>query len=219
MKRQQYSRGSIHPSTIMIVVLTILFIGAGAFGVWAYMQYQEARTDVDGQIDKAVVQAKKEQAIEDEVKIQAAKEDPYSQFVGPEDYGRVTFEYPRNWSVYEASDVSSGRGTYKAYLNPTFVPLISNSDNRYALRVTIEDKQYETVIRSYESKVEKGDLRSQSFTVDDQTGIRIDGEFSSKIRGAAVIFKIRDKTLTIQTDADTFKPKFDEIIKTIQFNK
>jgi hypothetical protein len=217
--KQQFTRGSIHPSTIMIVVLTILFIGAGAFGVWSYMQYREAKTDVDGQIDAAVAIAKKEQAIEDEVKIQAAKENPYSQFVGPDDYGRVTFEYPRNWSVYEASDVSSGRGTYKAYLNPTFVPLISKSDNRYALRVTIEDKQYETVLRSYESRVEKGDLRSQSFTVDDQTGTRIDGEFSSKIRGAMVIFKIRDKTLTIQTDADTFKPKFDEIVKTIQFNK
>ena len=217
--KQQFTRGSIHPSTIMIVVLTILFIGAGAFGVWSYMQYREAKTDVDSQIDAAVAIAKKEQAIEDEVKIQAAKENPYSQFVGPDDYGRVTFEYPRNWSVYEASDVSSGRGTYRAYLNPTFVPLISKSDNRYALRVTIEDKQYESVLRSYESRVEKGDLRSQSFTVDDQTGTRIDGEFSSKIRGAAVIFKIRDKTLTIQTDADTFKPKFDEIVKTIQFNK
>ena len=217
--KQQFTRGSIHPSTIMIVVLTILFIGAGAFGVWSYMQYREAKTDVDGQIDAAVAIAKKEQAIEDEVKIQAAKENPYSQFVGPDDYGRVTFEYPRNWSVYEASDVSSGRGTYRAYLNPTFVPLISKSDNRYALRVTIEDKQYESVLRSYESRVEKGDLRSQSFTVDDQTGTRIDGEFSSKIRGAMVIFKIRDKTLTIQTDADTFKPKFDEIVKTIQFNK
>ena len=218
MKRQ-YERGSIHSSTIMIVILTLLFIGAGAFGVWAYMQYDAKRTDVDGQIATAVASAKNEQAKEDEEKIQAAKENPYSQFVGPEDYGRVTFEYPRNWSVYEAADVSGGSGTYKAYLNPTLVPLISKGDNRYALRVTIEDKQYESVLKSYESKVEKGDLKSQSFSVDGETGTRIDGSFSDTVRGAAVVLKIRDKTLTIQTDADTFKPYFEKIIKTIQFNR
>lgn len=218
MKRQ-YERGSIHPSTIIIVIMTMLFIGAGAFGVWAYMQYDAKRTDVDGQIAIAVADAKNEQAKADEKKIQAAKENPYSQFVGPEDYGRVTFDYPRNWSVYEAADVSSGRGTYKAYLNPALVPLISNSDNRYALRVTIEDKQYESVLKSFESKVEKGDLKSKSFSADGETGTRLDGTFSEKVRGAAVIFKIRDKTLTIQTDADTFKPYFEKIIKTIQFNR
>jgi hypothetical protein len=48
--------------------------------------------------------------------------------------------------------------------------------------------------------------------------IRLDGSFSTDIRGSAVIFKIRDKTVTIRTDADTFKPDFENIIKTINFN-
>lgn len=216
--KSSYQSGAIHPSTVVIVVMTMLFIGASAFGVWSYMQFDEKRTDVDGQISTAVLDAKNEQAKEDEKKIQAAKEEPYSQFVGPEDYGRVTFEYPRNWSVYESTDVSSGRGTYKAYLNPVLVPPIGSTD-RFALRVTIEDKQYDSVISSYQRKVESGDLKSQSFSVDGQTGTRIDGDLSSDVRGAAVLFKIRDKTLTIQTDAGVFKPYFDKIIKTIQFNK
>lgn len=202
----------------MIVVMTMLFIGASAFGFWAYMQFDEKRTDVDGQIATAVLDAKNEQAKEDEKKIQAAKEEPYSQFVGPEDYGRVTFEYPRNWSVYESTDVSKGSGTYRAYLNPVLVPPIGSTD-RFALRVTIEDKQYDSIVSSYQRKVESGDIKSQSFSVDDQVGTRLDGEISNDIRGAAVLFKIRDKTLTIQTDADVFKPYFNKIIKTIQFNK
>lgn len=202
----------------MIVVLTILFIGAAAFGVWAYLQYDEKKTDVDGQIATAVAAAKNEQAKEDEIKIQKAKEEPYNQFVGPEDYGRVTFEYPRNWSVYEATDVSGGRGDYEAYLNPVVVPTI-RGDNRYALRVTIEDEAYDSIIEDYQRDVEDGALKSQSFSVDGQTGTRLDGTFDRDVRGAAVVFKIRDKTLTIRTDADTFKPYFETIIKTIQFNK
>ena len=51
-----------------------------------------------------------------------------------------------------------------------------------------------------------------------QSGTRLDGKFSDDIRGAAVIYKIRDKTAVIQTDADTFKADFDALIKTITFN-
>lgn len=212
-------RGGIHPSTIIIIVLALLTVGAAVFGGWAYVQYDAARTDVDGQIATAVATAKNEQAKEDEKKIQAAREEPYTQFVGPTDYGRVTFDYPRNWSVYEATDVSSGRGTYQAYLNPVVVPPINGRDNRYALRVTIEDKSYDDIIDDYRRDVENGTLSSRGFSVDGQSGTRLDGEFGRDVRGAAVVFKIRDKTLTIQTEADTFKPYFEKIIKTIQFNK
>lgn len=218
MKTHLYARGSVHPSTIIIIVLTLLVIAAASFGAWAYLQYDEKRTDVDGQIATAVAEAKNEQAKEDEVKIQAAKENPYSQFVGPADYGRVTFEYPRNWSVYEATDVSGGSGDYEAYLNPLVVPPIER-DARYALRVTIVDEAYDSVLEEYSGAIEEGVLTAKSFTVDKETGTRLDGSFDDDIRGAAVIFKIRDKTLTIQTDANTFKPYFEKIIQTIQFNR
>lgn len=218
MKTHLSVRGGVHPSTIIIIVLTLLVIGVASFGAWAFLQYDEKRTDVDGQIATAVAEAKNEQAKEDEVKIQAAKENPFSQFVGPADYGRVTFDYPRNWSVYEATDVSDGSGDYEAYLNPLVVPPIEN-DARYALRVTIVDEAYDSVLDDYQGEIEDGLLTSESITVDQETGTRLDGAFSDEVRGAAVIFKIRDKTLTIQTDADTFKPYFEKIVPTIQFNR
>lgn len=218
MKAHLYERGGIHPSTIIIIVLTLLVIGAASFGAWAYLQYDEKRTDVDGQIAQAVAEARNEEAKITEQKVQAAKENPFSQFVGPADYGRVTFEYPRNWSVYEATDVSDGSGDYEAYLNPLVVPPVER-DTRYALRVTIVDEAYDSVLEDYSGEIQEGLLTSKSFSVDDETGTRLDGSFSEDVRGAAVIFKIRDKTLTIQTDANTFKPYFEEIIKTIQFNR
>jgi hypothetical protein len=55
--------------------------------------------------------------------------------------------------------------------------------------------------------------------VNGENGVRLDGNFSDEIRGAAVIFKIRDKTAVLRTDADTFKPDFETLIKTVTFVK
>jgi len=54
---------------------------------------------------------------------------------------------------------------------------------------------------------------------DGNNGTRLDGAFTKDIRGYAVIFKIRDKTLTIRTDANTFKSDFNKLINTIKFNE
>ena len=83
--------------------------------------------------------------------------------MGPEDYGRLTFQYPKNWSVYVDKDVTKG-GTYSAYLNPVTVPPVSSSQ-QYALRVTIEEKDYDKVLASYDASVKKGDLSSSSVKV------------------------------------------------------
>lgn len=201
---------------IAIVGLIILVLAAGSFGIWAYMNFDEQKTNVQGKIDLAVAEAKKVQAdIEDKKFIEREKE-PNREFVGPEDYGRLTFSYPKTWSVYEAKDTSNG-GAYEAYLNPVTVPPIS-AKQQYALRVTIVEKDYDQVVRGYESLVKKGDLRSSATSATGHSGTRLDGSFTKDIRGAAVIYKIRDKTITLRTDADTFKPDFEKLIKTIDFN-
>jgi hypothetical protein len=66
--------------------------------------------------------------------------------------------------------------------------------------------------------VNKGDLKSSAVQINGEAGTRLDGAFSKDIRGSAVIFKIRDKTVTIRTDADTFKADFDALVATIKFN-
>ncbi|MEP6710724.1 MAG: hypothetical protein ABJA64_03310, partial [Candidatus Saccharibacteria bacterium] len=162
-------------------------------------------------------EGKKDQADQDEKKFAEREKQPNRQFVGPEDYGRLTFDYPKTWSVYIAKDVSKG-GNYEAYLNPVTVPFPTTTQ-QFSLRVTIEQNDYDTVVASYASMIKKGDLRSASTSANGENGTRIDGNFSKDIRGAAVIYKIRDKTLTLRTDADTFKPDFENIIKTIKFNQ
>lgn len=210
-------RGAVHWSTIVVIALAILLAVVGSLAIWAFVNYTSTKSDVDGKIALAVSEAEKVQAEKDEKKFAEREKEPNRKFVGPDDYGRVTFDYPKTWSVHVATDTASG-GTYAAYLNPIEVPPIKNTE-RYALRVTIEEKETDRVLQQYESLIKKGDLNSTAFSANGVEGVRIDGNFTKDIRGALVIFKVRDKTLTIRTDADTFKPDFEKLIQTIEFNQ
>jgi hypothetical protein len=214
--KRKNEQGAISGSLITIISLSILFIGAGSVAIWGYVNYTEQKTNVQGKIDLAVAQAEKTQADKDEVNFDQRDKEPNRQFVGPDDYGRVTFMYPKTWSVYVAQDASSG-GDYAAYLNPVSVPPVSAAQ-QYSLRVTILQQDYDQVVNTYEALVKKGDLSSSATSSNGNSGTRLDGNFTKDIRGSAVIYKIRDKTLVIRTDADTFKPDFENIIKTINFN-
>lgn len=214
--KHKYEYGGISGSMIAIIGLSVLVVVAGSLAIWAYMSFNEQKTNVDGKIELAVAAAEKAQADKDEVKFAEREREPNRQFVGPDDYGRVTFDYPKTWSVFEATDISRG-GSYEAYLNPVAVPPLGER-RQFALRVTIEEKDYDQVVKSYEELVKKGDLRNTPVSANGHNGTRLDGSFSKDIRGAAVIYKIRDKTLTLRTDADTFKPDFEKLIKTIDFN-
>ncbi len=210
--------GAANNLLIATIGLSILSAAACAAAVWGIINYNAQKTDVNGKIASAVAVAKKTQADSDEAKFAARDKEPNRQFVGPDDYGRLTFNYPKTWSVYVDQDASNG-GTYSAYLNPISVPPVSNSTQQYALRVTIESKDYDKVIAGYENLVKKGDLVASAVTANGASGTRLDGNFSKDIRGSAVIYKIRDKTATLRTDADTFKPDFNALVATIKFNQ
>jgi len=216
-QKNTYEDGSEKVWMITTICLTIVFVGVSALAVWLYMNYSDQKNNVDDKISAAVAIAKQSQAEVDETKFAQREKEPNRQFVGPDDYGRLTFSYPKTWSAFINKDVSSG-GTYEAYLNPVTVPPIS-AIQQFSLRVTIEEKAYDKVLATYDQLVKKGDLKSSSVSVDGNSGTRLDGAFSKDIRGSAVIYKIRDKTLTIRTDADTFKADFNLLIATIKYNQ
>ena len=215
--RHKHEQGGINGPMIAIIGLVVLVLITGSLAIWAYLNYTEQKTNVDGKIDLAVATAKKEQIDIEGAKFAEREKEPNREFVGPDDYGRLSFNYPKTWSVYVAHDVTKG-GTYEAYLNPITVPPV-DSKQQYSLRVTIEEKDYDQVVKSYDQLVQKGDLRSSATSASGNNGTRFDGSFTKDIRGSAVLYKIRDKTVTLRTDADTFKPDFENIIKTIKFNQ
>lgn len=200
--------------TIVFAVTTLAGLGV-AF--WAYTNYKDQKDNVDSKITQAVAVAKKDQAEKLELAFQEAEKQPNRAFVGPDDYGRLSFMYPKTWSAYIPQDATSG-GDFKAYFNPGTVPPIKQNQ-QFALQVSIEDKDYDKILATYESRIKSGKLTSSSVKADSQNGTRLEGSFTDDIKGYAVIFKIRDKTVTIRSDAEVFKPDFDALVQTITFNK
>ena len=202
---------------ILCIVFIFTTLSALGVGIWVYINYVDQRDNVDSKVSTAVAAAVKTQADKDAADFLEKEKQPNRQFVGPDDYGRLSFDYPKTWSVYVAKDANKTE-SYEAYFNPVTVPAVANTQ-QYALRVTIENKDYDKALESYKALVSKGDLKSTAVKADEQNGTRLDGNFTKDIRGSAVIFKIRDKTVTLRTDAQTFSADFNALIATITFNK
>lgn len=209
-------RGAVSGLMVAVIGLCVLVLGLGSFGIWAFVAYNDATNDVDGKIAIAVAQGKEQKGNDDEAKFAEREKQPSKTFKAPDDYCGLSFQYPKTWSAYESEQVSNG-ADFKAYLNPDVVPPISSSQ-QYALRVLIEQKDYDQVTSQYDGLVQKGDLKQSSTSSNGNQGTRLTGNFSKNIRGDAVIYRCRDKTITVQTDADTFKSDFQSIVGTIGFN-
>ena len=206
----------------IIVLVLALLVAATAIGllVYVYVQWQDSTTAVQSQIDIAVAEAKEEERSAQIIACAEEAKRPNLPFTGPEDYGRLSFEYPRTWSVHVAKDATKG-GDFEAYFNPGFVGPIS-SDNRFAIRLVIRNKRYEDVLKDYESSIKSGKLTHTVFQTDKITsGARLDGEFSKDINGSAVLFSIPGSPMTVLIRTDTpeaTRNDFEALIKTIQFN-
>lgn len=215
MKRDKKERGSVNGWMVGTIGCLILFLIAGSLAIWAYMQYSHEKSNVDSKVAIEVAKAKSEQAESDQKKFSEEAKNPRIEFVGPSEYGRVSFMYPRTWSVYIEND-GSNRGDYKAYLNPVAVPSASNKASRFALRLEIINKNLDTVLNDYQSRLKKGELTSSSTEFNGISATRIDGTFEKELRGSVVLMKVRDKTIRFSTDADTFKPDFQTILGTVK---
>jgi hypothetical protein len=208
--------GAVSGSLIAIILVSLAAVLLAGLSVYLFLQYNEQKTNVDGKVAVADATARREQQEIDDTNFTKKEKEPNREFVGPDDYGRLTFSYPKTWSVYVAKEIAQST-TYEAYLNPVVVPPVS-SKQQFALRVLIEDKDFDAVVARYDAKVKKGDLKSSPTSTNGVNGTRLDGSFDENRRGAVVIYKLRDKTISVFTDADTFKPDFEELIKTIKFN-
>jgi hypothetical protein len=215
--KHTHERGAISGMQVTVIGLAVLVLGLGSFGIWSFVSYQDAQSNLDSKIDVAVANAKKEQADEDDKKYSEREKEPNKTFKGPDDYCGLTFNYPKTWSAYVAKDIQNG-GNFEAYFNRSEVPPVGQ-DQQFALRVLIERKDFDEITNSYQALVSKGTLKSSSTTSQGKEGQRLDGNFSKNIRGSAVIYKCRAYTITVRTDADTFKDDFEKIIQTIDYKE
>ena len=190
--------------TIVIIIVSLIAVTFIGLFIWMYMQYDEAQSEEE---------------------FREREKYPYKTFSGPADYGQLTFEYPKTWSVYVAADASSG-GDFNAYFNPIQVDAVGK-DTINALRVTIRNESFDNVAEEYQKAMDKknSNLTVESVTVGNVekgttvTANRYTGTIpGTDLSGYIVVFKIRDKTAILQTDSVLFKEDFDKLLGTIIFN-
>lgn len=215
---QTFQHGGVSGWMIAAICAITLFLATSVLSVWLLIAYTEQKSDVNGKINLAVAAGVKKQSEEDEVKFQESYKNPKIEFVGPSEYGRVSFMYPKTWSVYIDKD-GSDRKDYMAYLHPVSVPSISNSENRFAMRLEILNRNFDDILKQYEAQLKKGELKSSNTEYNGIAATRLDGAFSKDLRGSVVLMKVRDKTIRVSTDADTFKPDFDAVLGTVKFEE
>jgi len=215
--KQNTQSGELNPLVIPLVLLLIIALGTSAFGIWSYLQYTAQRDNVEGIVAGEVATAKQQQQEEDQKVFAEREKEPYRQFVGPDDLGRVEFSYPKTWSAYVNK---GGRGgNYEAIFHPNRVHPVSDRQP-YALRVVVQPRSYETIVNSYRGKVDQGQLRSDAATINGFNGVRLTGKLSEQVpNGTIVLFKVRDKTLSFTTESSEFFPDFNNIIlENLRFN-
>lgn len=205
--------------TIAIIVLSLMTVTFIGLFVWKQIEFATVEDDIEGRIAAAEQKAKLEQGEEDLAKFAEEEKNPFRDFAGPADYGQLSFKYPKTWSVYVAKDASNG-GDYEAYFNPLVVNTVSDNTVN-SLRVVIRDKSFDEVVAEYQRALERKDSGLSMSTVD-VNGItmnRYTGVIpNTNLNGVFVVFKIRDKTAILQTDAEQFVGDFDTLLQTISFN-
>lgn len=210
---------------IAIVILSLISVAFIGLFIWMYVKYDELDTTFTQQVDIAVAEAKDEQATQMEAEFLQREKYPYQIFSGPADYGQLTFEYPKTWSVYVEKAADKG-GDYQAYFNPVQVDAVGK-DTINALRVTVSTKSYDTVVEEYQRALDRKDsqLNVESIEIGNAekgittTANRYTGNIpNTELNGYIVIFKLRDKTVILQTDSVLFQEDFDKLLGTIVYN-
>ncbi len=205
---------SLVETIILVIVSIIAMVFIGLF-IWKYLEWDSVKTDVDGQIDAAVAMAVSENTTKLENEFIEREKYPYKTFAGPADYGSLSFEYPKTWNVYIDRDAANG-GDFEAYLNPGEVQPV-NSTTINALRVTIRDQAFDNVTRTYEGLVRGGRLTVVARNVGSTVANVYTGELPSGIQGVLAVFKLRDKTVMLQTDAMIFSDEFYKLLDSVSF--
>lgn len=210
------SRGSVQ-SSALLVGLVVLFIASSAFGVWAFMGRADYKNNSDKKSATAVAAAKEEQKATDEVDFLEREKQPYETFDGPSEFGSIKIVYPKTWELYV--DIKTSGTSVDGYAHPGYVPGVQ-SDTAFALRFQVLSADYASLLKQFEGATKNATVTVAPFRaelVNTVLGSRIDGQITTKRTGSVVLLPLRDKTLKIWTESDSYKTDFDEILKNLSF--
>lgn len=203
---------------ISLVIFVLLFLIAVGFGFWAFTERNTYKNDTDTIVAKEVALTEQRVSTAKDAEFVESEKRPTKSYKGPSTFGSVELEYPKTWSAF----ITEGQGSspIDGYMHPNFVPGLQ-SGTQFALRVEVIAKSYDSEMKQLDGKVRSGKVSVTPYRADqvpDVLGARVEGEINTGQKNIMVLFPIRDKTLKISTESETFYKDFNDIIlKTLKF--
>src|SRR5205823_6411038 len=106
------------------------------------------------------------------------------------------------------------------YFYPDYIPGLQ--DTSFALRVQVVSSSYASQMQSFSNAVTTGKVKVTAFTATKMPGVlgsRVDGIILGTKQGTMVLFPLRDKTIKIWTEADSFKADFlNNVLPSVTFS-
>lgn len=201
----------------IVLIIFIFLIGGAAIAGAAYCQsqYSQLSESVNSKRSIEISNKKEETKLADDKAYEKRSANPYREFTGPSDFGSITFEYPKEWSVYLNNDDDSNP-TYEAYFGPDYIPPVGQG-SIFALSFKLVGQNYDAYIKQFEGKKLSS---SSAFSVNGLTGIKVTGKLDEKEDqpdGAEVIIKINNYTAIIRTDDyEEYGNEFDRVIEDLR---
>jgi hypothetical protein len=207
-------QGSINGLLIPFILVLLLLIGAGVFGVWAFNGRQDYKNHTDQKIAAAVTTAQQQTAATDAAQFAEANKKPLKPYTGPEAYGSIIIKYPKSWSGY-VSVSDNGSTPLDGYFQPDVVPNIQAPTATFALRLQVVQTSYDQVVSQYSSQVQQKTVTVTPYkaaNVPSIVGVRVDGQVALNKQGSMILLPLRDKTLKLWTESTQFEPDFNNNI-------
>lgn len=198
---------------IPLILVALVLVGMTGFGIWAYMERQDFKDNVDRKIAAAVEVAKKQNSSEKDNEFAQKEKEPLKEYKGPAAFGSVVVMYPKTWSAY-VTEGTTGSNPIDGYFSPNFVPGTA-TNTAYALRLQVVNTAYEQEVKRFDSQIRSGKVVATPYIpakVPTVTGMRFDGEIGNNKVGSMVVLPMRDKTLKLWTESPNYVPDFNNFI-------
>lgn len=205
-------RGAMNALLIPLILVTLLFVVVGSFGIWAFVSREDYKNNTDQKVSAAVEVAKQQEASVKDNEFAEKEKLPLREYLGPAAYGSLVVKYPKTWSAYVSE--KSGNTPVDGYFNPSFVPG-TDTGASYALRAQVVETSYADEVKRFDSWIKSGKVKASPYVpakVQTVTGMRFDGEIIPGKTGSMVVVPMRDKTLKLWTESTTYLGDFNNII-------
>lgn len=201
---------------VPLVLMTIFFLGASGFAFWAFNERNDYKNNSDQKAAAAVEVAVERAKSAKDNEFAEKEKFPLQPYVGPATFGTVAVQYPKTWSAY-VNESGKGSVPLSGYFHPNYVPGV-DSGVGFALRIEVTEAAYAQELRKFDNQVRQGLVKVSPYVapkVPGVAGARVDGEIVSdtnKKKGSMILLPLRDKTIKVWTEAESFQKDFNEII-------